>query len=42
LEQLVGLLCAQLVHAPAALPLPATFALDVFQAIPRILEFYAE
>jgi glycosyltransferase involved in cell wall biosynthesis len=42
MEQLVGMLCAQLVHAPAALPLPATFALDVFQAIPRILEFYAE
>jgi glycosyltransferase involved in cell wall biosynthesis len=42
MEQLVAMLCAQLARAPLTLPLPATFALDVFQAIPKILEFYAE
>jgi glycosyltransferase involved in cell wall biosynthesis len=42
MEQLVDMLCAQLARAPVTLPLPATFALDVFQAIPHILEFYAE
>jgi glycosyltransferase involved in cell wall biosynthesis len=42
MEQLVALLCAELAGAPVSVPLPATFALDVFQAIPDILEFYAE
>ena len=42
MEQLVDMLCAQLARAPLTLPLPAAFALDVFQAIPKILEFYAE
>jgi glycosyltransferase involved in cell wall biosynthesis len=42
MEQLFDILCAQLARAPVTLPLPATFALDVFQAIPNILEFYAE
>ena len=41
MEQLVDILCAQLARAPVTLPLPATFALDVFQAIPKILECYA-
>jgi glycosyltransferase involved in cell wall biosynthesis len=42
MEQLVALLCAGLAGAPVTVPLPATFGLDVFQAIPNILEFYAE
>lgn len=42
MEQLVGILCAQLALAPVTLALPATCAMDVFQAIPRILELYAE
>jgi glycosyltransferase involved in cell wall biosynthesis len=42
MEQLVDMLCAQLERAPLAPALPATFALDVFQAIPKILDFYAE
>jgi glycosyltransferase involved in cell wall biosynthesis len=42
MEQLVDVLCAQLARAPVTLPLPATFAMDVFQAIPKIVEFYAE
>jgi glycosyltransferase involved in cell wall biosynthesis len=41
MEQLVDILRAQLARAPVTLPLPATFALDVFQAIPKILECYA-
>jgi glycosyltransferase involved in cell wall biosynthesis len=41
MEQLVDILRAQLDRPPVTLALPATFALDVFRAIPRILECYA-
>ncbi len=42
MPQLIDILCAQLARAPVTLPLPATFALDVFQAVPKILKFYVE
>jgi glycogen(starch) synthase len=42
MDDLVELLLGQLAAAPVSVPLPATFGMDVFQAIPNILECYAE
>lgn len=42
MPQLVDILLEQLAAAPVSVPLPATFGMDVFQAIPKIVEFYAE
>jgi glycosyltransferase involved in cell wall biosynthesis len=42
MPQLVAILVEQLARAPRTVPLPASFALDVFQAIPGILDVYAE
>jgi hypothetical protein len=39
---LLAILVEQLARAPRTVPLPASFALDVFQAIPGILDVYAE
>jgi glycosyltransferase involved in cell wall biosynthesis len=39
---LVARLCGQLARAPLTVPLPPRFPMDVFQAIPTILELYAE
>jgi glycosyltransferase involved in cell wall biosynthesis len=42
MPQLVAMLVEQLARPPRTVPLPASFALDVFQAIPGILDVYAE
>jgi glycogen(starch) synthase len=42
MPRLVAILVEQLARAPRTVPLPASFALDVFQAIPGILDVYAE
>jgi glycosyltransferase involved in cell wall biosynthesis len=42
MPQLVALLLEQLARPPRTVALPASFPLDVFQAIPALLELYAE
>jgi glycosyltransferase involved in cell wall biosynthesis len=41
MPQLVAILVEQLARAPRTVPLPGSFALDVFQAVPAILDVYA-
>jgi len=42
MPRLVQCLVEQLGRMPVTLPLPDTFPMDVFQALPRILDFYDE
>jgi glycosyltransferase involved in cell wall biosynthesis len=42
MPRLVGRLAELLGRAPVTVPLPASFPMDVSNAIPRILDFYAE
>jgi glycogen(starch) synthase len=42
MPQLVAILVEQLARAPRTVALPASFAMDVFRAIPAILDVYAE
>jgi glycosyltransferase involved in cell wall biosynthesis len=42
MDGLVDNLLAELARPPVAAPLPARAQMDVFQALPRILDFYAE
>jgi glycosyltransferase involved in cell wall biosynthesis len=41
MPQLVERLAAQLGKPPVTVPLPESFSMDVFRAIPRLLDFYA-
>jgi hypothetical protein len=42
MPRLVERLVEQLGRAPVTVPLPPTYPMDVFHAIPRLLEFYDE
>jgi glycosyltransferase involved in cell wall biosynthesis len=42
MEELVGLLVDELAQPAQARPLPAIAGMDVFQALPKIVDFYAQ